>query len=200
MITNDRNKIFDFIFFSAGLRGVQRHNNGVAGRKESVAEHSWHLALMCWVLHAEFEAEFKIKIDLSKMIKMCLMHDLVEIDCGDPSAWDQNPNSKLTKAKLEEESAAHRFGALPQDLALEFSNFWKELEEGTSLESILVKAVDRLNPALMRFLTDQGWSDVNASADQLDKLQLPRVKKSEVLTELYYLIRELSVGKGLLKL
>lgn len=199
MDKSERNKIFDFIFFSSGLRGVERHNNGVPGRKESVAEHSWHLALICWVLHSEFESEFRVKIDLMKMLKMCLMHDLVEIDTGDPSAWNQSEASKIAKAQLEAQSAKVRFQALPSGLSTEFSALWSELEDGVSLETILVKAVDRLNPALMRYLTGQGWSDVNVTAEQLDQLQLSRIKKSEVLTDLYYTVRELAIKNGLLQ-
>lgn len=200
MEKNEQQKIFDFIFFSAGLRGVIRHNNAEPGRKESVAEHSWHLALICWLLQTEFEKESNVKLDLMKMMKMCLMHDLVEIDAGDPSAWNNVQNVKDKKIQQEKESAHKRFGSLPDSLSHEFLELWEEHENGESLEAILVKAVDRLNPAMMRYLTGQGWSDVGANADQLDKLQLPRVGKSKVLSELYQQIRSSAVNKGLLVL
>lgn len=74
--------VFDFISFSARLREVERNNNATPERKESVAEHSWHLALITWVLHREFERELGHTLDLEKMLKMCLMHDLVEIEAA----------------------------------------------------------------------------------------------------------------------
>ncbi|MEP7293665.1 MAG: HD domain-containing protein, partial [Chloroflexota bacterium] len=58
MLNNDLPALFDFIKFSAQLREIVRNNNATAERKESVAEHSWHLALMAWVLHSAFEQEF----------------------------------------------------------------------------------------------------------------------------------------------
>ncbi len=198
MINKEQQKIFDFIFFSARLRGIVRHNDGAPGRKETVAEHSWHIALICWLLQAEFEAEFGVKLDLMKMMKICLMHDLVEIDTGDPSAWNQSPLAKNKKTELEKASAYNRYGGLPEPLASEFLDLWKEHENAQSLEAILVKAVDRLNPALMRHLTGQGWSDVGASAEQLDKLQLPRVGKSKILSALYHQIRQRAIEKGFL--
>jgi putative hydrolase of HD superfamily len=198
LINTNQQKIFDFIFFSANLRNVVRHNDGSPGRKETVAEHSWHLALICWLLQNEFEKESNVKLDLMKMMKMCLMHDLVEIDAGDPSAWDKDPLIKNKKSAREKESAIKRFGNLPGLLSSEFLALWHEHENGESLEAILVKAVDRLNPAIMRYLTGQGWSDVGADAQMLDKLQLPRVGKSEILSELYQNIRNNAIKQGLL--
>lgn len=61
--------VFDFISFSARLREVERSNNATPERKESVAEHSWHLALITWVLHREFERELGRVLDLEKMLK-----------------------------------------------------------------------------------------------------------------------------------
>ncbi|WPB96405.1 HD domain-containing protein [Streptomyces malaysiensis] len=63
---------------TAGLREIERANNATAERKESVAEHSWHLAMVSWILHAEFEREAGQRLDLTKMLTLCLMHDLAE--------------------------------------------------------------------------------------------------------------------------
>ncbi|WP_405561550.1 HD family hydrolase [Streptomyces sp. NBC_01180] len=189
-------EVFDFIAFTARLREVDRHNNATSARKESVAEHSWHLALVSWILHREFERECGHSLDLEKMLKLCLMHDLVEIDAGDPSAWTAQHNKD--KARIEEEVAQRRFSPLPAGLGAEFLGLWHEYEEGQTPESRLVRGVDRLNPALMRFLTGQGWQDVGADAEALDRLQLPRVQVSETLTALYQEIRESAVAHGML--
>ncbi|WP_405912537.1 HD domain-containing protein [Streptomyces sp. NBC_01020] len=189
-------EVFDFIAFTARLREVDRHNNATSARKESVAEHSWHLALVSWILHREFERECGHSLDLEKMLKLCLMHDLVEIDAGDPSAWSAQHNGD--KARIEEEVAQRRFSPLPDGLGTEFLGLWHEYEEGQTPEARIVRGVDRLNPALMRFLTGQGWQDVGADAEALDRLQLPRIQVSEALTALYQEIRDAAVAQGML--
>lgn len=193
---NNLREVFDFISFTARLREVERHNNATPGRKESVAEHSWHLALISWILHREFERESGRSLDLEKMLKMCLMHDLVEIEAGDPSAWSARNGDE--KARIEEEVAQRRFASLPDGLGAEFLSLWHEHEEGVTPEARLVRGVDRLNPALMRLLTGQGWQDVGADAAALDRLQLPRVQVSDTLTALYEEVRDAAVARDLL--
>lgn len=203
--------LFAFVAWTARLREVERHNNATAARRESVAEHSWHLAMVSWVLHREFERETGQALDLERMLKLCLMHDLVEIDAGDPSAWE--PESAPDKAAVEEAVARRRFGMLmpggaeeaegretgeASGLGGELLALWREYEEGATLEARLVRGVDRLNPALMRWLTGQGWADVDADAAALDRLQLPRVGVSGTLTALYREIRDAAVRDGLL--
>ncbi|MFG3252303.1 HD family hydrolase [Streptomyces sp. NPDC048172] len=193
---HDLGGLFGFVAYSARLREVTRHNNATAGRKESVAEHSWHLAMVTWTLHAEFERETGHPLDLERMLKLCLMHDLVEIDAGDPSAWGQADDGG--KAAAEDAVARRRFGALPEPLAGEFLALWREYEDARTPEALLVRGVDRLNPALMRALTGQGWADVGADAAALDALQLPRVGVSDTLRALYEEVRDAAVRQGLL--
>ncbi|MFC5719995.1 HD family hydrolase [Streptomyces gamaensis] len=193
-------QLLDFLSFSARLRDVTRHNNATPDRKESVAEHSWHLALTVWVLHREFERECGHVLDLERMVKMCLVHDLAEIEAGDPSAWVTRNDAGRSeeKARKEQEIAERRFGALPGPLGDELLAVWREYEDGVTPEARLVRGVDRLNPALMRYLTGQGWQDVGADAAALDALQLPRLAVSETLTALYTEVRDAAVRQGLL--
>jgi len=199
MTTTDTNLdfLFDFIKFSAQLRFITRNNNATADRKESVAEHSWHLALVSWVLHKAFEEEFDIKISQERMIKMCLMHDLVEISVGDVSTW--KPEERVGKASKEEAAAQQIFSKLPSDLADEMLSLWHEFEKGETLESKIARGIDRVNPALMRMLTGQGWSDVDGDVQHLDHIQLPRLEFSFILKELYESIKDESLAAGLLK-
>ncbi|MDQ1005632.1 putative hydrolase of HD superfamily [Streptomyces sp. V4I23] len=199
-MTDELRQIFNFIAYSARLREVERHNNATRERKESVAEHSWHLALVCWVLHREFERECGYALDLEKMLKMCLVHDLVEIEAGDPSTWrtQDSAQRREEKARIEEEVAQRLYGALPGGLGAEFLAVWREHEEGVTPEARLVRGVDRLNPALMRCLTGQGWEDVGADAGALDRVQLPRLAVSEILTALYQEVRAAAIAQGLL--
>ncbi|MET7936938.1 HD domain-containing protein [Streptomyces sp. NPDC005322] len=182
----DPRRLFDFIALTARLRDIERPNNATPVRKESVAEHSWHLALVSWILHAEFEREAGYRIDLTKMLKMCLMHDLVEIDAMDAT------------------DVTARFASLPGALGFELLELWHEYEEGSTPEACLVRGVDRLNPALMRYLTGQGWHDMATDshgpvdAEALDRQQLPRVQVSGTLRALYEEIRNASVASGLL--
>ncbi|NSC21112.1 HD domain-containing protein [Streptomyces albus subsp. chlorinus] len=197
---NDSRALFDFVFHTARLREVLRHNRATRDRHESVAEHSWHLAMVSWVLHAEFERESGLSLDLERMLKLCLMHDVVEIDAGDPSAWHTADAAALNeKARMEEAVARERFGTLPEPLGPELLALWREYEEGATPEARLVRGVDRLNPALMRLLTGQGWSDVGADAAALDRLQLPRVSVSPALTALYEEVRQAALDRGLLR-
>ncbi|WP_369204712.1 HD family hydrolase [Streptomyces sp. PU-14G] len=198
--TNPR-ELFDFLSYTARLRAVERHNNATPERRESVAEHSWHLAMVCWVLHTEFERESGSALDLGRMLKMCLLHDVVEIDAGDPSAWQTSRGGEealARKARTEEAIARDRLGALPAPLGPELLALWREYEEGDTPEARLVRGVDRLNPALMRLLTGQGWADVDADTAALDRLQLPRVSVSPTLTALYEEVKEAAVSRGLL--
>ncbi|MBO8189746.1 HD domain-containing protein [Streptomyces spirodelae] len=208
----DTRALFDFISYTARLREVERHNHATPTRPESVAEHSWHLAMVCWVLHAEFERESGLRLDLGRMLKLCLMHDVVEIDAGDPSAWQTAGADAATaktraktraaaraKARAEDAVARERFGALPEPLGPELLALWREYEEGATPEARLVRGVDRLNPALMRLLTGQGWSDVDADTAALDRLQLPRVSASPTLTALYEEVKQAAVARGLLR-
>ncbi|UNZ19861.1 HD domain-containing protein [Streptomyces sp. 891-h] len=196
----DTRALFDFISYTARLRKVERHNRATPTRPESVAEHSWHLAMVCWVLHAEFERESGLRLDLGRMLKLCLMHDVVEIDAGDPSAWQTaGADAATAKARAEDAVARERFGALPEPLGPELLALWREYEEGATPEARLVRGVDRLNPALMRLLTGQGWSDVDADTAALDRLQLPRVSASPTLTALYEEVKQAAVARGLLR-
>ena len=76
--------LFEFVSYAARLRQVTRNNLGTPDRYESVAEHSWHLGLMCLVLFDRIQDAEPARLDLLKMLKMAILHDIVEIDCGDP--------------------------------------------------------------------------------------------------------------------
>jgi putative hydrolases of HD superfamily len=196
-MTTDLHALFEFIRFSAALRNVTRGNNATPHRKESVAEHSWHLALIAWTLHQAFEDEFQVSIAQERVIKMCLLHDLVEIAVGDVSAWDSPGRAAIA---VEEDAAAQAiFARLPAPLGDEMLRLWQEFEHGDTLEAKIARGIDRVNPALMRLLTEQGWSDVNADVAKLDSLQLPRLDFSTTLRTLYDSIKTEAVDKGLLK-
>jgi putative hydrolases of HD superfamily len=189
-------RLVEFVSFSARLHGVTRNNMATSMRHESVAEHSWHLALVCLAFSDMIQRQEESPVDLLKMLKMCILHDLVEIDCGDPSIWEASVSPR-EKHEREDAAARHRFGKLPEPLASDFLALWDELGEASSREAQIVHAIDRLNPALMRYLTGQGWSDVGATVEALDEKQLPKVSRCEPMLRLYHWVRHRAVEEDL---
>jgi putative hydrolase of HD superfamily len=130
------------------LKGVLRRTLLTdRSRLENSAEHSWHLAVLA-VLLVENAAE---QVDLLRVLKMLLVHDVVEIDAGDTFCYDAAAN--LDKAEREERAADRLFGLLPPDQARELRALWDEFEERESAEARFAAALDRLQPMLHNYLT-----------------------------------------------
>ena len=119
-------------------------------RRENSAEHSWHLALMA-VLLAEHAPE---GVRVERVVKMALIHDVVEIDAGDAFCYDADA---MDGKEARERRAAERiFGLLPADQAAELKALWEEFEVGESPDARFANALDRLQPLLHNFETDGG--------------------------------------------
>lgn len=131
-------------------------------RNENDAEHSWHLAVMAIVL-AEHSNE---PIDVLKVVKMVLIHDIVEIDAGDTFIYDTQKNHDNTD---EERIAANRiFGLLPKEQANELIEIWEEFEAGITKEAKFARAMDRLEPLLQNTSNNGGtWKEFNVSYDKV---------------------------------
>jgi len=132
-------------------------------RFENDAEHAWHLSLMVLVLS---EYSNQADIDVFKVMKMALIHDLVEIDAGDTMVYD----TRMRAAAAEKEKAAAEriFGILPEDQKREFQALWAEFEERKTPESRFAAALDRFEPILQNHLTDYfTWKTHNITAEQL---------------------------------
>ncbi len=126
------------------LKEVLRQTPLASGaRRENSAEHSWHLAIMASVL-TSYAAE---PVDLLRVLRMLLIHDVVEIDAGDTFAFDDGGNA--TKVEREERAAVRIFGMLPPDQRDAFRALWDEFEAGTTPESRYANALDRLQPLLL---------------------------------------------------
>ncbi len=123
-----------FIFRKTCLLNSDRHENS--------AEHSWHLAMMAIAL----ENQTKEKVNIGRVIKMLLIHDIVEIDAGDTFLFDTQKNHENTDEEL---AAAKRiFGLLPDALAHELTELWTEFELAESEDAKFAKAIDRLAPMM----------------------------------------------------
>jgi putative hydrolase of HD superfamily len=131
------------------LKVVYRQNSVVdKSRNENSAEHSWHVALMAIVL-LDFSNDREL--DLLKVVKMLLIHDIVEVDVGDTFLYDQEANK--TKQMDELEAARRIFGMLPDRLGRELLDLWLEFEARSSPESRFAASLDSLQPLMNHLLT-----------------------------------------------
>ena len=141
-------------------------------RRENDAEHSWHFALTAMVLQEYAEPG----IDMLRVIKIALVHDLVEIYAGDTFAYDEKAHAD--KAAREKAAAEKLFGGLPDNQGAEFSQLWEEFEAGTTREAAYANAIDRIQPFLNNSLTDgHTWRIGHVQKTQIYARMAP-VKKS----------------------
>ena len=123
-------------------------------RPENDAEHSWHLAMMTIVLAGHSDTP----VDVLKVLKMVLIHDIVEIDAGDTFIYDTQKSH--TNTDNETIAAKRIFGLLPDEQAEELIAIWQEFEEGQSNEAKFAKTMDRLEPLLQNTSNNGGtWRE-----------------------------------------
>ena len=162
-------------------------------RPENDAEHSWHLAMMAIVLAGHANEP----IDLEKVMKMVLIHDIVEIDSGDVFVYD---TTKSHDNFDEELKAARRiFGILPEEQAEEFINLWIEFEEMKTPESKFARALDRLEPLLQNASNNGGtWREFDVKYDKVIEKKKAIKDGSEELWKFAKQLIDESVEKGIL--
>ncbi|MDO4864864.1 MAG: HD domain-containing protein [Ruminococcus sp.] len=114
-------------------------------RKENDAEHSWHLAILAFLL-AEYSNE---PVDVMHVMKMVLLHDVVEIDAGDTYCYDSE--GYKSKADREERAAQRIFGLLPDDQRDEFYALWREFEDSQTPDARFAAVLDRIQPLLLNY-------------------------------------------------
>ena len=117
-------------------------------RKENDAEHSWHLALSAVLLKEHMEED----VDLTRVMIMVLIHDLVEIDAGDTYAYDTA--GAATKREREVKAADRIFGLLPEDQGRYFRELWDEFEEYESTDAKFAHLLDNFQPLLLNDASD----------------------------------------------
>jgi putative hydrolase of HD superfamily len=132
-------------------------------RRENDAEHSWHLALMAFLL-GEYSKDKSI--DILKVMKMCIIHDLVEIDAGDTFCYDTKGN--MDKLEREQKAAERIFGILPEEQGRELHALWEEFDAMETPEAKFAAALDRLQPVLLNILNKGGtWNEHGISKDRV---------------------------------
>lgn len=143
-------------------RVIRRNYNADGSRLENTAEHSWQITLLALTL-AEHAEE---SVDICKILKMLLIHDLVEIDAGDTYLYGEGDASE--KEKKEQEAADRIFGMLPADQGAAYLSIWKEFEAGETAESRFAKAIDRLMPILNNFHSEgRSWKENGIHREQV---------------------------------
>lgn len=171
----------------------QTHLSG-HGRNENDAEHAWHMAIMAYLLQ-EYSNE---PVDITRVMLMCLIHDVVEIDAGDTYAYDAEG---LKTQKAREEAAKERiYSLLPEDQKKELAAIFDEFEESKTPESKFAHAMDNLQPLMLNNSNDGGdWREHGVSAKQVYGRQNRTKEGSEKLYEITEQIIKKHVEKGNLK-
>lgn len=155
----------------------QTHLSG-HGRNENDAEHAWHMAVMAYLLR-EYSNE---KIDITRVMLMCLIHDIVEIEAGDTYAYDTE-NLKTQKAR-EDAAKEKLYSMLPEDQKQELIALFDEFEAGETAESRYAHAMDNLQPLLLNNSNDGGdWKEHGVTAEQVYGRQSRTKLGSEKLFE-----------------
>lgn len=194
MQTDDLVKQINFIKEIDKLKYIQRKTKLFnSDRHENDAEHSWHLAMMTLILAQHSD----VPVDVLKVLKMVLIHDIVEIDAGDTFIYDTSKNHTNTEEEL---IAAQRiFGLLPAEQAKEFIAVWKEFEEGVTDEAKFARSMDRLEPLLQNTSNNGGtWKEFNVDYQKVyDKKKAIKNGSASLWKYAEHLINE-SVEKGIL--
>ena len=153
----------EFLLELDKLKTVFRRNYLADGsRTENDAEHSWYFAVAALVL-AEHAKE---PIDVSRVVRMGLVHDVVEIDAGDTFIYDEA--AKQGQAEREQRAADRLFGLLPKDQARDLLALWREFEEGTTPESRYARAIDRIVAVILNYASQgKTWKQHRVSKQQI---------------------------------
>lgn len=159
---------FAFLNEADRLKSVLRATTLVDGsRPENSGEHSWHLALYALVLADQAAPG----VDINRVIRMLLIHDLVEIDVGDVPIHSANGHAHASsETQAAEAKAADRiFGLLPGDLSHDLRALWEEFEAAETPDAVFAKSLDRVQPVMANLMSSGGtWVTYDVTYDQLE--------------------------------
>jgi putative hydrolase of HD superfamily len=190
--SNRLSRQIEFLIEADKLKRIVRQTLLVDGsRQEDSAEHSWHLAVLAMVLAEHASAP----VDLFRVLKMILVHDLVEIDAGDTYCYDEEANRG--KTEREKRAADRIFSLLPEDQAVEFRSLWEEFESRQTADAIFAASLDRLQPLLNNFRSGGlMWQRHGVRKDQVYMRNSPMGEGSQVLWEFAEKMIEDAIAKG----
>ena len=167
-MTDRLDQQFAFLNEADRLKSVLRATTLCDGsRPENSGEHSWHLALYAMVL-ADQSAP---GVDIMRVIRMLILHDLVEIDTGDVPIHSANGQAHASAETVaaERRAADRIFGLLPPDLCDSFRVLWNEFEAAETPDAVFAKSLDRAQPVMANLMSGGGtWRTYNVTSDHLD--------------------------------
>lgn len=177
-------KQIEFALLMDKQKNIFRQNHlADNSRRENDAEHAWHMAVMAY-LFREYANE---DIDISKVILMCLTHDVVEIEAGDTYAYDEE--AKKSQREREEIAKKHIFGMLPSDQGQKLEALFDEFEAQKTAEARFAKAMDNLQPVLLHEANGGGdWKEHGVTKEQIMRRQEKTRRGSE---ELFVIIKDI---------
>ena len=192
---NRLRKQLDFILELDKMKNLYRQTYVLhEDRKENDAEHSWHLAILAFML-AEYSKE---PVDVLHVMKMVLLHDVVEIDAGDTYCYDSE--GYKSKAEREEKAAQRIFGLLSDDQRDEFYALWREFEDSETADARFAAVLDRIQPLLLNY-TKGGvsWQEHGIRREQVLARNSQYLDVSDELAEVILDIINDAESKGWLK-
>ena len=171
----------------------QTHLSG-HGRRENDAEHSWHMAVMAYLLKEHANEQ----VDISRVMLMCLIHDIVEIDAGDTYAYDTD--SQKSQKEREDRAKERIFSLLPEDQKAELVSLFDEFEANETSEAKFAHAMDNLQPLMLNDSNGGAdWNDHGVAAEQVYKRHSKTKLGSEKLYEITDGILQANIEKGNIK-
>ena len=165
MDTERLTRQLQFIVEIDKMKTIIRHTLLMDGsRRENDAEHSWHIAILAMVLK-----EYAVKpINVDRVVKMCLVHDLIEVYAGDTYAYDDKGNS--TKAQREAAAADKLFSILPDGQGDELRQLWEEFDAHETNDAKYALGMDRIQPILHNYITEGvTWHEGHVTSDKVLK-------------------------------
>lgn len=188
-------KQIEFALLMDKQKNIFRQNHlADNSRRENDAEHAWHMAVMAY-LFREYANE---DIDISKVILMCLIHDVVEIEAGDTYAYDEE--AKKSQREREDIAKKHIFGMLPSDQGRELEALFDEFEAQETAEARFAKTMDNLQPVLLHEANGGGdWKEHEVTKEQIMRRQEKTRHGSEELFEVIKDIIDKHIAEGNIK-
>ena len=177
---NDRlQKQIDFIVKIDEEKNILRQTHlSHHGRRENDAEHAWHMAIMAYLLQEYANQE----VDIGRVMILCLIHDIVEIEAGDTYAYDEE--AKKTQAERERKAAEHLFAMLPEDQCRMMHELFDEFEHGDTPEARFARAMDNFQPLLLNDANQgESWMEHDVARSSIDARQKKTADGSRQLFE-----------------
>lgn len=160
-------------------------------RKENDAEHSWHMAIMAFLLKEYAQEE----VDIMRVVLMVLIHDLVEIDAGDTYAYDVD--GLQTKREREVRAAERIFGLLPKDQGEQFRELWDEFEAYESAEAKYAHMLDNFQPLMLNDALDgKSWKEHKVKKSQIYSRNAKTMEGSEKIWEYMQDLVQKNIDRG----